>query len=148
MLFRSILEKSILINGVPVSMRWQADAYSEEDMETLAGMVYDSFADVYLEGKRRPEQMYGLDEISCDTGTADDLLNMFSGTENPMVWRLFVTLPDNWREDKGMGMMQSEESQKQEYDIALVKNAAGIWEVAESAWRVYYDSAGNFRWDE
>lgn len=143
-----ILEKSILINGVPVSMRWHADAYSEEDMETLAGMVYDSFADVYLEGKRRPEQMYGLDEISCDTGTADDLLNLFSGTENPMVWRLFVTLPDNWREDKGMGMMQSEESQKQEYDIALVKNAAGIWEVAESAWRVYYDSAGNFRWDE
>lgn len=143
-----ILEKSILINGVPVSMRWQADAYSEEDMETLAGMVYDSFADVYLEGNRRPEQMYSLDGISCDTGTADDLLNMFSGTENPMVWRLFVTLPDNWREDKGMGMMQSEESQKQEYDIALAKNAEGVWEVAESAWRVYYDSAGNFRWDD
>ena len=143
-----IMATDMFFHGVPVRMRWRADKYSEDEMEAIAWVVYDSFASVYLEGDRRPEQKYGLDGILYDFETTADLINMFSDIESPMVWRLMVTLPDNWREDKGMGMMQDEESQKQEYDIALAKNAAGEWEVTESAWRVYYDDKGYFRWPE
>lgn len=143
-----IREEAITLNGVPVSMRWQAEEFSAEEMEAVARVAYRAFAGTYLSGERRPEQMYSLDGMAYDFETADDLNRIFSDTESPMIWRLSVTLPDNWREDKGMGMMKNEESQKQEYDIALAKNAAGEWELADSVWRVYYDSEGNFRWTE
>lgn len=141
-------EKEIVVNHVPVSMRWRADEYSGAEMEMLASLVYDTFSEVYLAGERRPEQTYTLDGISYDSETPGDLKNIFSDTENSMIWRLFVTLPDNWREDKGMGMMQGETSQQQEYDLALVKNASGEWEVAGQAWRSYYDGTGSYRWPD
>lgn len=136
-----IREETIVLNGVPVHMRWQANECSREEMETLANLVYDEFCKIH-EGECR------LDGMNYDFETTGDLIQIFSKTENPMVWRLSVTLPDNWREDKGMGMMQQEESQQQEFDIALTKNAADEWKVAQRAWRVYYDDKGNFRWPD
>lgn len=141
-----VRESSFSLDGVPVSLRWQEADCSAGEMETLALLVYEKFAETYLAGNRGPEQAYRLDGISCDFEPAGDLVQMFSETDNAMIWRLFVTLPDNWREDKGMGMMQDEENQQQEYDVALTQNAAGSWEVAECAWRAYYDAEGRFRW--
>ena len=141
-----VRESSFSLDGVPVSLRWQEADCSAGEMETLALLVYEKFAETYLAGSRGPEQTYRLDGISCDFEPAGDLVQMFSETDNAMIWRLFVTLPDNWREDKGMGMMQDEENQQQEYDVALTQNAAGSWEVAECAWRAYYDAEGRFRW--
>lgn len=134
------------INGVPAELEWKENQYTVEEIKELADKVYKGFFETYQSESVRADQRYRVDKIIYSYDISHDIKRIssheFSSKRKKMIWKLEITLPEDWRNDTGMGML-CDKKRKQEMICALAKNERGEWEFLDGAWRTYFDSEGN-----
>lgn len=128
-----IKKMQITIDEVPVELEWRESQFTKTEMRELAEKVYTGFLAFFQSEGEDEERRYVVNKITYHYSLSEALEKLLSVKGKKMAWQLSVTLPKDWKTDKGMGMLQSKKRQR-ELNWILVQNEENEWEFLQCAW--------------